>query len=77
MYTPESHAQMYEILAALRAYAGVHTMPALAESIDDAIVHLADEGRGAHARPARSQATERGQVAQPVKPAVAEPAPRG
>lgn len=57
MYTPENHAQMYDILAALRAYAGTHTMPSLAESLDDALIILADEGRGALARPAAPQAT--------------------
>jgi hypothetical protein len=50
MYTPENHAQMFEILSALRTYAGTNTMPALAESLDDALHLLADEGRGALAR---------------------------
>lgn len=50
MYTPENHDQMFEILAALRAYAGANTMPGLAESLDDALIILAEEGREALAR---------------------------
>jgi hypothetical protein len=45
MYTPESHAQMFDILAALRAYAGINGMPQLAEMLDDALLLLAEEGR--------------------------------
>jgi hypothetical protein len=57
MYTPENHAQMFEILTALRAYAGANTMPALAESLDDALVILAEEGREAIARQAAAPIT--------------------
>jgi hypothetical protein len=60
MYTPENHAQMYEILGALRAYAGANTMPALAECLDDALLILAEEGREALARPAPPQVTHDG-----------------
>lgn len=45
MYTPESHAQMFDILSALRAYAGINNMPQLAEMLDDALLLLAEEGR--------------------------------
>jgi hypothetical protein len=74
MYTPENHAQMYEILAALRAYAGANTMPALAESIDDALLILAEEGREALARPAVVPVASPG--ADPVTAAGAPPTPR-
>jgi hypothetical protein len=46
MYTPENHDQMFEILAALRTYAGAHAMPELAEMLDDALVILTEEGQG-------------------------------
>jgi hypothetical protein len=58
MYTPESHDQMFEILAALRTYAGTNAMPNLAEMIDDALVLLAEEGQDALSR------TEAGKVGQ-------------
>lgn len=47
MYTPENHDQMFEILIALRTYAGANTMAGLAESLDDALLILAAEGREA------------------------------
>jgi hypothetical protein len=60
MYTPENHHQMFEILTALRAYAGANTMIALAESLDDALILLAEEGREAFARAAAPQITHDG-----------------
>jgi hypothetical protein len=58
MYTPENHNQMFEILAALRTFAAANAMPELAESLDDALVLLADEGRDALTRPAPPQASD-------------------
>jgi hypothetical protein len=45
MYTPENHDQMFDIISALRTYAGTNTMPGLAEMLDDALLILASEGR--------------------------------
>jgi hypothetical protein len=56
MYTPENHDQMFEILAALRTYAGANTMPNLAEMLDDALVLLAEEGHEALSRAAATKA---------------------
>ncbi len=56
MYTPESHDQMFEILAALRTYAGTNAMPGLAEMLDDALVALAKEGHEALSRIAENKA---------------------
>jgi hypothetical protein len=50
MYLPEDHRQMYDILAELRIYAAANRLEQLAESLDDAIVLLAMEGRTALAR---------------------------
>jgi hypothetical protein len=60
MYTPENHAQMFEILTALRAYAGANTMPDLAENLDDAMLILAEEGRDALTRASAPQVTHDG-----------------
>lgn len=54
MYTPENHAQMFEIIAALRTYASTHSLPQLAEMLDDAFLILAEQGRGAIVRSASS-----------------------
>ncbi len=40
MYLPESHAQMFDILSALRVYAAMHALHGLAEEIDDALMLL-------------------------------------
>lgn len=45
MYLPENHAQMFDILSVLRVYANQHSLPALAEQLDDAIVIFAAEVR--------------------------------
>ena len=37
MYTPENHQQMFEIITALRTYAGTNAMPGTAELLDDAL----------------------------------------
>jgi hypothetical protein len=58
MYTPESHKQMFDILAALRTYSAANAMPGLAETLDDALVLLADEGRDALSRPKEPQAKD-------------------
>ena len=55
MYTPENHDQMFEIISALRTYAGTHSLPNVAEMLDDALVILAEHGREALARPALPQ----------------------
>lgn len=55
MYTPESHNQMFEIISALRAYAGTHALPHLAETLDDALVLLAQQSGAALTRPAVPQ----------------------
>jgi hypothetical protein len=56
MYTPENHDQMFEIISALRTYAGTHALPELAETLDDALVILAVQGREALARSTPPQA---------------------
>ena len=45
MYLPESNAQMHDILSELRLYAAMNRLPALAESLDDALVLLETEAR--------------------------------
>lgn len=55
MYTPENHRQMFEIISALRAYAGTHSLPHLAEMLDDSLMILAEQGREALGRPALPQ----------------------
>jgi hypothetical protein len=61
MYTPESHDQMFEILAALRTYAGTNAMPNLAEMIDDALLLLAEEGQDALSSAAAGKVGQDGQ----------------
>ena len=53
MYLPENNAQLYEILSSLRLYAARNTLPALAESLDDALHLLVTEAspRRAAGRP--------------------------
>ena len=45
MYLPENDAQLFDILSELRVYAATNALPRLAESLDDAVVLLASEGR--------------------------------
>ncbi len=59
MYTPENHQQMFEIITALRTYAGTNAMPGTAELLDDALMILADEGRGTLATPTRPECASR------------------
>lgn len=59
MYTPENHQQMFEIITALRTYAGTNAMPATAELLDDALMILADEGRDMLANPERPECASR------------------
>jgi hypothetical protein len=47
MYLPENDAQMFDILSELRVYAAMNSLPRLAESLDDALVLLASDNRGA------------------------------
>lgn len=50
MYLPEDDTQMYEILSTLRVYAAMNGLHGLAEKLDDALVLLRVESRGASSR---------------------------
>lgn len=58
MYLPESHAQMFDILAELRVYAAMNSLPQLAEKLDDALVVLELETARRGDCPAPHQAEE-------------------
>ena len=58
MYLPEDHRQMYDILTELRVYAAANGLEQLAETLDDAMVLLVTEGRGALARSAAPAAQD-------------------
>lgn len=47
MYLPEDHRQMYDILTELRIYAAANGLEEVAERLDDALILLVVEGRGA------------------------------
>ena len=43
MYLPESNAQMFDILSALRVYAAMNGLSGVAEKLDDAMIMLRAE----------------------------------
>lgn len=55
MYLPETDSQMFDILSALRVYAGMNALHGLAEELDDALVLLAVGPEGASGERLRGQ----------------------
>jgi hypothetical protein len=62
MYLPENNEQLFDILAELRVYAAMNSLPHLAEELDDALVLLRAEARrrGADAASRPHSASDQG-----------------